>query len=150
MKRLSWKYIAGLVDGEGCIDVVVNKRGDTYYVQPRVRITMCVVAEELMDIICNNYKGNKEYRTVTNPNWSDSITWNASGYNRACTFLRNIKNHVIVKREQTKLALWMETHVKGRSLSAEAVKVLKDEMKRLKRDPHRLSEQAQEAILAVL
>ena len=150
MKRLSWKYIAGLVDGEGCIDVVVNKRSDSYYVQPRVRITMCVVAEELMDIICNNFKGTREYRKVTNPNWNDSITWNASGYNRACTFLRNIKNHVIVKREQTKLALWMESNIKGQALSAEAVKVVKDEMKRLKRDPHRLSEQAQKAILAVL
>ena len=126
MKRLSWKYVAGLVDGEGCIDIVVNKRNDTYYVQPRVRITMCVVATELMDIICNNFKGNREYRTTNNPKWSDSITWNASGYNRACTFLRNIKNHVIVKREQTKLALWMENNVKGQALTAEAVKVLKD------------------------
>ena len=146
MKRLSWKYVAGLVDGEGCIDIVVNKRNDTYYVQPRVRITMCVVATELMDIICNNFKGNREYRKTNNPKWSDSITWNASGYNRACTFLRNIKNHVIVKREQTKLALWMEDNVKGQALTAEAVKVLKDEMKLLKRDPHRLSEQAQEHI----
>lgn len=150
MKRLSWKYIAGLVDGEGCIDIVVNKRGDVFYVQPRVRITMCIVAEELMDIICNNFKGNREYRKVNNPNWNDSITWSASGYNRACTFLRNIKNHVIVKREQVKLALWMESFVKGRSLSAEAVKVVKDEMKQLKRDPHRLSEQAQEVILNFL
>jgi hypothetical protein len=150
MKRLSWKYVAGLVDGEGCIDIVVNKRNDTYYVQPRVRITMCVVATELMDIICNNFKGNREYRTTNNPKWSDSITWNASGYNRACTFLRNIKNHVIVKREQTKLALWMENNVKGQALTAEAVKVLKDEMKLLKRDPHRLSEQAQEHILKFL
>ena len=150
MKRLSWKYVAGLVDGEGCIDIVVNKRNDVYYVQPRVRITMCVVATELMDIICNNFKGNREYRTTNNPKWSDSITWNASGYNRACTFLRNIKNHVIVKREQTKLALWMENNVKGQALTAEAVKVLKDEMKLLKRDPHRLSEQAQEHILKFL
>ena len=150
MKRLIWKYIAGLVDGEGCIDVVVNKREDTYYVQPRVRITRCGVAEQLMDIICNNYKGNRDYRNTTNPNWSSSITWNASGYNRACTFLRNIKHHVIVKREQTKLALWMENNVKRRTLTAEAGKGVKDEMKRLKRDPHRLSEQAQEAILAVL
>jgi len=150
MKRLSWKYVAGLVDGEGCIDIVVNKRNDAYYVQPRVRITMCVVATELMDIICNNFKGNREYRTTNNPKWSDSITWNASGYNRACTFLRNIKNHVIVKREQTKLALWMENNVKGQALTAEAVKVLKDEMKLLKRDPHRLSEQAQEHILKFL
>jgi hypothetical protein len=108
------------------------------------------VATELMDIICNNFKGNREYRTTNNPKWSDSITWNASGYNRACTFLRNIKNHVIVKREQTKLALWMENNVKGQALTAEAVKVLKDEMKLLKRDPHRLSEQAQEHILKFL
>jgi hypothetical protein len=150
MKRLSWKYLAGLVDGEGCIDVVVNKRNDVYYVQPRVRITMCVVAEELMDIICANFAGNREYRKVTNPNWNDSITWNASGYNRACTFLRNISKHVIIKREQTKFALWMESNLKGKRLTAEAVKVVRDEMKLMKRDPHRLSEQAQERVLSLL
>ena len=150
MKRLSWKYLAGLIDGEGCIDIVVNKRDDVYYLQPRVRITMTVVAKELMDNICNNFAGNREYRTTNNPKWNDSITWNASGYNRACTFLRNITNHLIVKKEQARFALWMESNLKGRRLTAEAVKAVKDEMKLMKRDPHRLSEQAQEDILKLL
>lgn len=150
MKRLSWKYLAGLIDGEGCIDIVVNKRDDVYYVQPRVRITMTIVAEELMDNICNNFAGNREYRTTNNPKWQDSITWSASGYNRACTFLRNITNHLIVKKEQARFALWMETNLKGRKLPAEAVTAVKDEMKLMKRDPHRLSEQAQERILGML
>jgi hypothetical protein len=44
----------------------------------------------------------------------------------------------------------METNLKGRKLSAEAVKAVKDEMKLMKRDPHRLSEQAQEDILKLL
>ena len=150
MKRLSWKYLAGLIDGEGCIDITVSKRNGQYYIQPRVRITMTIVAEELMDNICNNFAGNREYRETNNPKWNDSITWNASGYNRACTFLRNIKNHLIVKKEQARFALWMETNLKGRKLSAEAVKAVKDEMKLMKRDPHRLSEQAQEDILKLL
>jgi hypothetical protein len=150
MKKLSWKYLAGLIDGEGCIDIVVNKREEQYYIQPRVRITMTVVAEALMDNICNNFAGSREYRTTNNPKWQDSITWNASGYNRACTFLRNIVNHLIVKKEQARFALWLESNLKGRKLTAEAVTAVKNEMKLMKRDPHRLSEQAQEAILAIL
>jgi intein/homing endonuclease len=59
MKRLSWKYLAGLIDGEGCIDITVSKRNGQYYIQPRVRITMTIVAEELMDNICNNFAGNR-------------------------------------------------------------------------------------------
>jgi len=144
MKRLSWKYVAGLIDGEGCIDVKITKG---VYVSPRVRINMSVVAIDLLEILKNNYGGRMEYRTSTNLNWSDSATWSLDGYKETCKFLRNIVNHLVIKKEQARLILWMETHIKGQHVSTEVRNAIREELKLQKRDSHRLSEKAQENIL---
>jgi len=54
MKRLSWKYIAGLVDGEGCLDVQVT-RG--IYVRPRLRICLADNCKFILDILHANHGG---------------------------------------------------------------------------------------------
>lgn len=144
MKRLSWKYVAGLIDGEGCIDVKITKG---VYVSPRVRVNMSVVALDLLEVLENNYGGRIEHRVSTNPNWSDAATWSLDGYKEACTFLRNIVNHLVIKKEQARLILWMETHIKGKHLSTEVRDAIREELKLQKRDSHRLSEKAQENIL---
>jgi hypothetical protein len=145
MKRLSWKYVAGLIDGEGCIDVQVTKG---VYVGPRVRVNMSIVARDILELLKNNYGGRLEYRVSKNPdNWSDSITWSLNGYKESCCFLRNIVNHLILKKEQARLALWMESHIKGQHVSTEVRDTIREEFKLLKRDSHRLSEKAQENIL---
>ena len=36
---VSDKYLAGLIDADGCFDLRVSKVGEVYYIRPRVRIT---------------------------------------------------------------------------------------------------------------
>ena len=52
MKKLSWRYLAGLIDGEGCIDWSFNfdKKYNAKYMRPRLRITL---AEPGFDVIVN-------------------------------------------------------------------------------------------------
>ena len=150
MKRLSWKYLAGLIDGEGCIDLAVTKVKDQHYIQPRVRIGMAVVAEDLILNLQNNFGGHLTRRESKNVNWSDSISWALIGYKSANPFLRNITNHLILKKEQARFCIWMETNLHGRRLSQEVIKSVKKELTLMKRDPHRLSEKAQDNILGML
>ncbi len=149
MKRLSWKYLAGLIDGEGCIDVQVTKG---VYVRPRLRIQMTVATDELRKILLANFKGTVQYdgRKAKNPAWQDSWTISWDGYSRACSILRNVVNHLIVKKEQARFCLWMEKNVKGKQVSTEVRDAIREELKLMKKDPHRLSEQAQERILDLL
>jgi len=148
MKRLPWKYLAGLIDGEGCIDVQVTKQ---VYVRPRLRIGMSVQAEQLVEPLQNTYPGTVYHaRPQTNPNWSDSWTISWDGYSRCCGVLRNIINHLILKKEEARLCLWMETHIKGKHVSTDVRDAIREELKLMKRDPHRLSVQAQERILTLL
>lgn len=151
MKRVSWKYLAGLIDGEGCIDLATTKVNDQFYVQPRLRVGMSICNLFLLEMCQLNFGGHLEKkRESTNPAWQDSQTWALSGYKKSCPVLRNVVNHLILKKEQARLCLWMETNVKGKRLSAEALKAVREEFKLMKRDPHRLSEKAQERISTLL
>lgn len=149
MKRVSWKYLAGLVDGEGCVDLQVQKGENRLYARPRLRIAMADVAEELLTMCKDNFGGHlcKRAASQKNPNWSDSTSWELNGYTLTCPVLRNIVNHLLIKKEQARFCLWMETNVKGKHLTQECVDILREELKLMKRDPHRLSEQAQERFL---
>lgn len=152
MKRVSWKYLAGLIDGEGCIDVQVTKIGDKFYVRPRLRIAMSDVAKELLEMCQLNFGGHLCSRDnqTNNQNWNNATSWELSGYKQACPTLRNIVNHLILKREQARFCLWMETNLKGKHIGQECVDKCREVLKLMKRDPHRLSEQAQDEILAML
>jgi hypothetical protein len=147
MKRVSWKYLAGLIDGEGCIDVQVT-RG--VYVRPRLRLGMVSNTLALLGLIQNSLGGHIEHRESKNPNWQDAVTLSWSGYRQACPILRNVVNHLFLKREQARFCLWLETNIKGKQVSTEVRDAIREELKLMKRDPHRLSEKAQERILQLL
>jgi hypothetical protein len=153
MKRLSWKYVAGLIDGEGCISFDRHHTSDPRYAYKaymRVRLRVCLAANAkfLIDILHANFGGHISYRKKSgnNPNWQDSYEWSIAGYERVCPFLRNIVNHLLIKREQARLVLWVETHLKGSRSDQRVYDVIHEESAVMKRDPHRLSETAQTRI----
>ena len=150
MKRVSWKYLAGLIDGEGCIDLSTTKINETFYVQPRLRIGMADNAQFLLVQCQANFGGHLEHRESKNENWQSSTGWALSGYKKSCPVLRNVVNHLILKKAQARLCLWMETNLKGTRLEQDVLNAVRDEFKLMKRDPHRLSETAQERILTLL
>lgn len=146
MKRLSWKYIAGLVDGEACIDMQINKHKDyldTPYIRPRVRITLTESCKFLLEIFHNNFNGgiHDNKRTFKNPKWQNACTWGLYG-KKTRPFLQNIVNHLYIKKEQAKLAIWMVDNAMGKRVSKELREHLNNEIKTMKRDPQRLSEMA--------
>ena len=149
MKRLSWKYIAGFVDGEGCLDVQVNKGN---YFTPRLRIALAEQGYDVLEILQNNYGGSiqKRSRNKSKSEWSDSYSWEITGFKRVAAILRNIKNHLIIKKEQANFILWMEQNCKGVQVGPEVRDIAREELKAMKKDPHRLSEKAQEELSKLL
>lgn len=149
MKRLSWKYLAGLVDGEGCIDAMPGKyntpQHTRFYIRPRLRIAMADSALDLLKMLHANHGGSLHSRAkhLVNPKWQSATSWELVGYRDTCPFLRNIVNHLVLKREQARLCLWMETHMKGQKVGQTAVDLIREELALMKRDSHRLSEAAQ-------
>jgi len=147
MKRYSWKYIAGLVDGEGCIDAMLfrDKRYEhkPLYIRPRVRITFAENCRFVLDVLKANHGGSLEVRTNTNPHWQNAHTWTLNGV-KMRPFLQNIAKHLEIKKEQALLAIWIQDHLRKRGMQfAELPKqCASQEMKAMKADPQRLSETA--------
>lgn len=146
MKRLSWKYIAGLVDGEGCLDIqITNHRDypDRPYIRPRVRVALAEPSKFLLDILQTNHGGSvwEAKRNEKNPVWQNAFYWALHG-KQARPFLQNIVNHLYLKKEQARLLIWMIDNVMGKHVPQEVREHLKDELKAMKRDPQRLSEMA--------
>lgn len=146
MKRLSWKYVAGLIDGEGCIDLQITYHKDypgRPYISPRLRVSMAEAAKPVLEIFNANFGGglSKRPRKFDNPNWQDAWEWSLHGKSLR-PVLQNLVNHLIVKKEQAKLLIWMIDNLMGKHIPDRVRERLKEEMKAMKRDPHRLSEAA--------
>lgn len=147
MKRLPTKYLAGLIDGEGCIDLNISYGK---YIRPRIRIALAEPSKFVLDMIQNTYGGHLYKREVTNPDWQNSYSWELAGYGQVCCFLRNIKNFLYIKRQQAEFVLELENLIRGKVLGDEPKRIAREELKLMKKDPHRLSEKAVERILQVL
>jgi hypothetical protein len=160
MKRLSWKYIAGLIDGEGCIDFQchVDQRNKVkrLYIVPRLRIAMTDIAKIVLDMCQANFGGNiwEAKRNQYNPNWRPAYYWQVQG-KQLRPLLQNVVNHLIIKKEQAKLCIWWIDKCMGKQFNhldnVEPIRqCAKDEISAMKTDPHRLSGMAIQKLIELM
>ncbi len=155
MKRYSWKYMAGLIDGEGCIDMQahLDKRTNAFYCRPRLRLTLSGdFAKQLIEQFVANFGGcfNGQERKFENQNWLPAYTWTLGGKTQLRKFLQNIVNHLVIKKEQAKFCIWWLDNIGGRHVAEKVRRLGIAELKAMKRDPHRLSERAVQKIKILL
>jgi len=167
MKHISWKYIAGLIDGEGCLDFQVGhsrytradgSRSEYLYITPRLRVAMAENARYLIELLKNQCGGNvwKSERARMNENCQDAYYWQLEN-SRLRPVLQEIVKFLIVKKEQARFLIWLIDNMRGKQVKQHdmqnldaARRVAREELKAMKRDPQRLSERAVEAVKAAL
>jgi hypothetical protein len=164
MKRLSWKYIAGFIDADGCLDFQwlthPNYPGQRW-ITPRARITVAISSLPLIELFHNNFGGglHTRDRKTDNPCWQDTVTWQIQG-RKIRPFLQNIVKHLIIKKEQVKLMLWWLDNAQDKKgisdrnpngINWDLVRrFVNDELKAMKRDPQRLSERAAQKAIELM
>lgn len=128
-------YLAGLIDGEGCIELAFNNRKDGYkQYYPRVRIHMTNL--EALEAAKDLYGGSITTRKPYKNHWKQAYDWGIS-CGKAVTLLKDIFPYSIIKKEEITLLLSFETTDKPRctGLSEEKMKsreFIHNELKRLK------------------
>lgn len=151
--KLTPEYLAGLFDGEGCIDAplgrIKGKYCDRPYVRPRIRMCMADNATHMMQRLHSVFGGHVYHRNAGKRNQQDS--WSLEWLNHAemRKILDLILPHLILKREQALLVLWWLDNMSGcRSDDPRfpgidhARLAFREELQAMKRDPQRLSERA--------
>jgi len=105
MKRLSDQYVAGILDGEGCIGIkkttYKTKSGRTAYT-PYVKVVMCDYI--IPELFLHSFGGNTWERKRTD-GWRSSKEWTITGKPKVGWFLKRISKKLIVKRSQAKIVM---------------------------------------------
>lgn len=103
LKETEKAYLAGLIDGEGCIGI--NKSGPKQY-KLYIQITVC---DQDLNIYWQRRTGRggiydgRKY-TEKNPKWRPTFTWKINS-NDAYELLEEIYPYLLIKREQADIAL---------------------------------------------
>jgi hypothetical protein len=143
--------MAGLIDGDGCIDMQFARYknfNNQFYCRPRLRIVLSGIPGEIMipQFLANFGGGKDGKRIFENPNWKEPHSWCLIGKTELRKFLQNIVNHLVIKKEQAKFAIWYLDKLSGRQVTESVKRLVCDEFKAMKVDPHRLSERAAASI----
>ena len=132
---IEWAYLAGIIDGEGCVDAIESKPRTRYNVSPCFRIRLCVTntSERLIVWIHDHFSGQinlhhwpGQYKSTKNC-WR--VIWTGG---TAEKILRGCLPYMIVKKHQAELAFKLRAMVgeyspKNRRIAGRAAK-LSDEV----------------------
>lgn len=100
MKKSEWAYIAGFIDGEGCIMAFTHPQSRTIY----PRITASQVRPEPLQWIHDRLGGYLHFQSYEHRGYRGiwRIRWDARKAERV---LRGIEPYLILKQDQAQLAL---------------------------------------------
>jgi hypothetical protein len=123
--RLSYEYIAGLIDGEGCLyvhrgwDLSRSFNSPNYY--PGLLIAMCG-PQELALALKAEFGGSVSFHRSEN-GWRPIWQWRITGRKAIMHCLKLISPYLIVKRQEAEILLRFCNHVNrpGVRLSEEEI-----------------------------
>ena len=116
--KAEWAYVAGIIDGEGCIGMYKLKpRKSHRWTTPRYYLSVCVINRSypLMEWLKEIFGGKVSARKKGKAHHNQAWRWLLSS-SEIEVFLKGILPHLIVKRNQAELALrYIEENPDGRN-----------------------------------
>ena len=111
MEKLSYEYLAGLFDGEGCIRIQKNKWSISC-INPvySLRLTINMTDKTVINTIHSMFGGCLNVSKRPNPKHHTMYNW-IIGSKMSYKFLQKIEPFCIVKKEQIKIALQFQEHI---------------------------------------
>lgn len=138
------QYLAGFFDGEGCIDNqrMYAKNSNAFYVRPRLRLAQANNGAFILDRIQKEFGGTLTKQRPSKKSQQPSMSWEILNKDGIIHMLEALEPLLIIKQEQARLALWWLKNHSGKQIPELARIAFNDELKRMKRDLQRLSEEA--------
>lgn len=100
-KEVEWAYLAGLIDGEGCISAQAPNRGDRYFAQVRVVNTRL----EMLEWIERRFGGVISFNRRATIKWRALYKWRIHGQAKVAWILIGCMPYLVIKRDQAHIAL---------------------------------------------
>jgi hypothetical protein len=93
---ISLEYLAGLVDGEGCIRLASSNKGKYKKYYPRLQVTNTY--KPICDTLVLEFGGAIHIKRNKNPNWKTGYDWRLSG-DAARNLIKQLEPLLIIKKE---------------------------------------------------
>ena len=135
MKRTDLAYVAGIIDGEGCIDITARNRPGHRYTDMALRVTVVSTDLWLCQMLRFGFGGNVNQRLVRETSRLPQWDWRIER-GKARDFLTLILPYLHLKKPQAELGIQFQ-NAKGRST-------------RGKTDKDRAVEEAQRIVLQAM
>lgn len=103
--RISRRYLAGLIDGEGYISIKPGKSKAGIWFGPVIKMALTEKSAYILFEIKELLGGYVYRRTYKNPKYNVSFYWEVYGFDNVEKVLRYILPYLILKKEQAKLVL---------------------------------------------
>ncbi len=104
----SWEYMAGLFDGEGCIQLRKSQpRKANRSITPKYDLHVSIALTRSSDLLYrvrNTFGGSISEPNERNPKWKPIVIWDATTRD-AYMFLKFIYPYLIIKKEEAKIAI---------------------------------------------
>ena len=101
-------YIAGLLDGEGCITASIEKNGVL-----RFQLSITNTNKNVIEWLAIKVGGKVYTRTSKNRNWRTCYIWSLAGNVRIANFLQVIEKFLIIKKQQARLVISGYLHLES-------------------------------------
>ena len=111
MKQVELAYLAGIIDGEGCISFARRLKK---YITPTLQVTN--TNRDLIDWLHVCLGGNVYRRKDDRPTRKESWLWSVAGQ-KALLIIRDIRPYLLVKRKQADIVLALPRYAPGRDKS---------------------------------
>lgn len=125
LSKYDWAYLAGILDGEGCIGVYSRSKQHkgNRQITParsfRPRISVTSTTHNLVDWLQTSFGGQVEPIQSNNENWKDSYHWDLVDVQTIFAICKNTLPYLKVKKEQAELVLEFPFNVKCNQYTTE-------------------------------
>lgn len=108
--KITYAYLAGIIDGEGCISIRKCKQGKYVYFKPMIEVGMTVKAP--IEFLAKTFGGSVWYEVIRKSG-KNQHKWRVTGTN-IVPIIKAILPHLMVKQEQANLCLKLCSYIQPR------------------------------------
>lgn len=110
MKK-DYRYLAGIIDGEGCINIS-NSKNEIFHLRIMVKNT----SKDLIFWLKEKFDGGIYFDKRRNEKWRDTWVWYIDS-GKTANILKKVLPYLIIKKQQAKLAIKFQNTKKYKGTS---------------------------------
>src|ERR1700752_2329729 len=96
-------YLAGIIDGDGSLSIIKEKRGDSFKFYPFIQVSN--VFEGMIKLLFEKFGGSFKKKTRQSHQKKDQFVWCVRGLDSCKNVIEKIRAYIVLKAKQSDLMI---------------------------------------------